>query len=298
MIVLVTGTSSGIGQANRRAARRCGPHVFAGRLEGLCRASSGRHRAALDVRSDESVAAFVEAALARGGHIDALVNNAAYGLSGSLEETTIDEARSVLDTNLFGAVRTVRAVLPHFRKQGRGRIVNISSGAGFTAEPFAGWYTVSKFAIEGFSRNAVARGASVRRARLARAARVVPHQHRARRGLHRGAGRRLRSVAHARASRRRRLLEGGMPPDRVARCVQRVLHARRPRLRYRVGADVTSSFWSGASCRRDCSTAGAPVLPAAPATRSDEPVTRTRAPRPANRARRTRRARPRPRMRP
>ena len=62
----------------------------------------------------ESVAAFVETALAHGGHIDALVNNAAYGLSGSLEETTIDEAQNVLDTNLFGAVRTVRAVLPHF----------------------------------------------------------------------------------------------------------------------------------------------------------------------------------------
>ena len=152
MIVLVTGTSSGIGQAVAAQLGAAGHTVFAGSLEGpTADPPAGVTELPLDVRSEDSVRSFVGASLARGGRIDALVNNAAYGLSGSLEEITIEEARKVLETNLFGIVRTTRAVLPHFRAQRGGRLVNISSGAGFTAEPFAGWYTVSKFAVEGFS---------------------------------------------------------------------------------------------------------------------------------------------------
>ena len=204
MIVLVTGTSSGIGEAICARLGAAGHTVFAGRLDGPSAAPPrGVTELLLDVRSNESVTAFVETALARGGHIDALVNNAAYGLSGALEETTIDEAQKVLDTNLFGAVRTVRAVLPHYRRQGGGRIVMIGSGAGFTAEPFAGWYTASKFAVEGFAETLwhEVRPFGVRvslvqpgwcRTNIVRNA-VNDHR----------ACRRLRSVAHRRALRRR-----------------------------------------------------------------------------------------------
>jgi NAD(P)-dependent dehydrogenase (short-subunit alcohol dehydrogenase family) len=245
MIVLVTGTSSGIGQATVARLGAAGHTVFAGRLDGASSAPPpGVSELPLDVRSDESVAAFVEAALARSGRIDALVNNAAYGLSGSLEETTIAEAQHLLDTNFFGAVRTMRALLPHFRQRGRGRIVNISSGAGFTAEPFAGWYTVSKFAVEGFSETLwhEVRPFGVR------VSLVQPGW--CRTNIVRAASFAAQPVADYDPWRKACLeaasgfLEAGMPPDRVARCVQRVLEARRPRLRYRVGADVTTSFWS------------------------------------------------------
>jgi NAD(P)-dependent dehydrogenase (short-subunit alcohol dehydrogenase family) len=244
MIVLVTGASGGIGHATAARLWRAGHVVFAGRLDGpSAPGPEGVTELPLDVRSEESVATFVETARAMAGRIDAVVNNAAYGLSGSLEESTIAEAQNVLDTNLFGAVRTVRAVLPHFRRQGGGRIVNISSGAGFTAEPFAGWYTASKFALEGFSETlwheVVPFGVHVSlvqpgwcRTDIVRNAVLTEHPI--------ADYDPWRTVCIQAASR---YLEAGLPPDDVARCVQRVLDARRPRLRYRVGADVTSSFW-------------------------------------------------------
>jgi NAD(P)-dependent dehydrogenase (short-subunit alcohol dehydrogenase family) len=247
VIVLITGTSSGIGQATAARLGAAGHVVFAGRLDGPSgNPPPGVTELRLDVNSDESVSAFVEIALARAQRIDALVNNAAYGLSGSLEEATLAEAQKVLDTNVFGTVRTVRALLPHFRRQGGGRIVNISSGAGFTAEPFAGWYTISKFAVEGFSEtlwhemrpfnvrvSLVEPGwcrTNIVRDAVAAATPVAAYDP-------------WRKVCVAAASG---YLEAGMPPDAVARCVERALQAARPRLRYRVGADVSSSFW----CRR------------------------------------------------
>jgi NAD(P)-dependent dehydrogenase (short-subunit alcohol dehydrogenase family) len=245
MIVLITGTSSGIGQATAVRLGAAGHTVFAGRLDGPSAAAPpGVCELPLDVRSDESVAAFVETARARGGRIDALVNNAAYALCGAIEETTLAEAKQVLDTNFFGAVRLVRALVPHFRAQGGGRIVNISSGAGFTAEPFAGWYTVSKFAVEGFSETLWHElrpfGVQV----------SLVQSGWCRTNIVRDAVFTTEPVADYDPWRRvcidtaSRSLEAGMPPDHVARCVQRALEARRPRLRYRVGADVTSSFWA------------------------------------------------------
>jgi NAD(P)-dependent dehydrogenase (short-subunit alcohol dehydrogenase family) len=247
MNVLVTGTSSGIGQAIAGRLGAAGHRVFAGRLEGPSgNPPPGVTELTLDVRSDESVAAFVTSCVGLGGHIDAVINNAAYGLSGSLEETTIAEARKVLETNLFGAVRMTREVLPHFRRQGRGRIINISSGAGFTAEPFAGWYTVSKFGIEGYSETLwhEVRPFGVRvtlvqpgwcRTNIVRNAAFTEHT--------------IRDYDPWRepcVAAEEAFLEAGISPDRVARCVQRVLGARYPRLRYQVGSDVTSSHW----CRR------------------------------------------------
>ena len=244
MIVLVTGTSSGIGLATATRLGSAGHTVFAGRLDGPSTSPpAGVTELPLDVRSDESVAAFVEAARTSAGRIDAVVNNAACGLSGSLEETTIAEARQLIDTNVFGAVRMVRALLPDFRKQGGGRIVNISSGAGFTATPFAGWYGASKFAIEGFSETLwhEVRPFGVH------VSLVQPGWCRTQIGA--TAVFAAQPVADYDPWRKACIeatsgfLEAGMPPDRVAHCVQRALTARRPRLRYRVGMDVTASFW-------------------------------------------------------
>jgi NAD(P)-dependent dehydrogenase (short-subunit alcohol dehydrogenase family) len=244
MIVLVTGTSSGIGKATAVRLGSAGHIVFAGRLDEPSDAPpAGVTELRLDVGSDESVTAFVDAALATYGRIDAVVNNAAFGLSGALEESTVAEAQRLLNTNLFGTVRMVRAVLPHFRARRAGRIVNIGSGAGFTAEPFAGWYTVSKFAIEGFSETLwhelMPFGVYV----------SIVQPGWCRTNIVRDALRTAQAIAEygpwrtASVDAATRYLANGMPVDAVARCVQRVLDAPHPRLRYRVGADVNGSFW-------------------------------------------------------
>ena len=106
----------------------------------------------LDVNSDESAGPCVDALKQKTeGHLDVLVNNAGFVSIGRIEETTIEEAKLQLETNLFGALRIVRAVLPTMRKQRSGQIINIGSLAGQFALPFHGFYAVSKFALEGFT---------------------------------------------------------------------------------------------------------------------------------------------------
>jgi NAD(P)-dependent dehydrogenase (short-subunit alcohol dehydrogenase family) len=105
----------------------------------------------LDVRDDASVASGVEAVLGQTGRIDVLVNNAGYSVVGAIEETSPSEAQALFDTNVFGVLRMVRAVLPAMRRQGSGTIVNTSSVLGFLPRPFMGLYASSKHALEGLS---------------------------------------------------------------------------------------------------------------------------------------------------
>jgi NAD(P)-dependent dehydrogenase (short-subunit alcohol dehydrogenase family) len=151
-IALVTGASSGIGQATARLLARRGYRVI-----GTSRDPSAGERlpavelVPLDVRSDASVSACIEAVLRQEGRIAVLVNNAGYELAGALEEVTLDEAKAQFETNFFGVVRMVRSVLPVMRRQRRGRIINISSLQGLTSVPFLGIYSASKFAVEGYT---------------------------------------------------------------------------------------------------------------------------------------------------
>jgi NAD(P)-dependent dehydrogenase (short-subunit alcohol dehydrogenase family) len=106
---------------------------------------------ALDVRVDDSVDACVNAITSQASRLDVLVNNAGYELAGALEELSIEEAKAQFETNFFGVVRMVKAVLPHMRQQQAGQIINISSLAGLTPAPFMGMYSASKFALEGYT---------------------------------------------------------------------------------------------------------------------------------------------------
>src|SRR5437899_3785996 len=149
--VLVTGASSGIGQATARLLAERGFTVF-----GTARKPDPKKREsftmlALDVRSDDSVRACVEQVVGQAGRLDVLVNNAGYSLTGAAEETSVEEAKAQLETNFFGVVRMVNAVLPAMRAARAGKIVNISSLAGNTAIPFSAFYSASKFALEGYS---------------------------------------------------------------------------------------------------------------------------------------------------
>jgi NAD(P)-dependent dehydrogenase (short-subunit alcohol dehydrogenase family) len=158
-VVLITGASSGIGKACAEVlfARGCrvyGTSRRAPRAVVEARTSDLApllRMIPLDVTSDESVAAAVGIVLASEGRIDVLVNNAGFGVAGAVESTTIDEAREQLETNFFGTVRVCQAVLPVMRRQGSGRILNISSIAGQIGIPFQAFYSASKFAVEGLS---------------------------------------------------------------------------------------------------------------------------------------------------
>ena len=105
----------------------------------------------LDVRADDSVWACVDAVSSRGGRIDVLINNAGYELAGAVEELTSEDTRAQFETNFFGVVRMVTAVLPAMRQQKRGHIINVSSLAGVSSIPFLGIYSASKFALEGYT---------------------------------------------------------------------------------------------------------------------------------------------------
>src|SRR5256714_3795651 len=106
----------------------------------------------LDVTSDESVEAAVKEVLRSHGRIDLLVNNAGFSIApAGAEESSIEQARSIFDTNFFGVVRMTRAVVPHMRRQGAGRIINIGSVLGFLPMPFMALYAATKHAVEGYS---------------------------------------------------------------------------------------------------------------------------------------------------
>lgn len=151
-VVLVTGVSSGIGRAVAQLFVEQGCQVF-----GTVRRATtldllpGVELVEMDVRDDASVQRAIETVIVQAKRIDVLVNNAGGSLVGSVEETSIAEAQSLFDTNVWGALRTTQAVLPHMREQRSGRIVNISSVLGFLPAPFMGLYSASKHAIEGMS---------------------------------------------------------------------------------------------------------------------------------------------------
>jgi NAD(P)-dependent dehydrogenase (short-subunit alcohol dehydrogenase family) len=150
--VLITGASSGIGAATAALLAASGYRVFGTSRGPVPEAASGdMEMLALDVRSGASVGACVETLLERAGRIDALVNNAGFALHGESEGTTPEQAVRQLETNVVGVMRVTNAVLPAMRREGRGRIVNVSSLAGLTAVPFLSVYCASKYALEGYS---------------------------------------------------------------------------------------------------------------------------------------------------
>jgi NAD(P)-dependent dehydrogenase (short-subunit alcohol dehydrogenase family) len=151
-VVLVTGASSGVGQATARVLAHKGYKVFGTSRQPLGVALTPNvEMLALDVRDDESVAACLQAVISKEGRLDVLVNNAGYELAGAFEEVSLDEAKAQFETNFFGVIRMIKAVLPLMRRQGHGQIINISSLSGLSPIPFMGIYSASKFALEGYT---------------------------------------------------------------------------------------------------------------------------------------------------
>ena len=142
-VVILTGGTSGIGAATARLLRQEGCKVY----EFSRRDADDPMHFSVDVTDEAAVKAAVDAVAAKEGRIDILVNNAGFGISGAMEFTESADAHRLMEVNLFGMDNMIRAVLPHMRRAGAGRIVNISSVAGVFAIPFQAWYSISKAAV-------------------------------------------------------------------------------------------------------------------------------------------------------
>ncbi len=153
-VIIITGASSGMGKDAALQLIREGHTVYgaARRVEKMQEISdAGGHVIKLDVTKEEEVKAAVDKVISEQGRIDALINNAGYGSYGSVEETTIEDAKYQFEVNIFGLARITQLVIPHMRKQNSGKILNISSMGGKVYTPLGAWYHATKHALEGWS---------------------------------------------------------------------------------------------------------------------------------------------------
>lgn len=153
-VVLITGASAGIGKdtAVRLLKDGCIVYATARRLDHMANLGAlGATVLRMDVTSDAEVQAVVDQIIREQGHVDVLVNNAGFGLYGSVEEVDLEAAHYQLEVNLFGMARVSRAVIPHMRERRSGRIINVSSIGGKIYTPLGSWYHASKHAVEGWS---------------------------------------------------------------------------------------------------------------------------------------------------
>lgn len=148
-VAVVTGGTSGIGKATALALKDAGYTVYelSRRAEGV----EGLRHIAADVTDEEAVRSAVAQIAAEAGHIDVLVNNAGFGISGAIEFTETADARKLFDVNFFGMVNMNRAVVPLMRAAGRGRIVNLSSVAAPVPIPFQAYYSATKAAVNAYT---------------------------------------------------------------------------------------------------------------------------------------------------
>lgn len=152
-VVLLTGASSGIGKKTAQLLAEKGYNVYgtSRKVEFNNKQKGNIKMIPLDVCDDESVKRAVDYIINKENKIDILINNAGFGIAGSIEDTSILEAKSQLETNFFGAHRMIKEVLPHMRKNGTGKIIIIGSVAGFFSIPFQSMYCAAKYALEGYT---------------------------------------------------------------------------------------------------------------------------------------------------
>jgi NAD(P)-dependent dehydrogenase (short-subunit alcohol dehydrogenase family) len=236
--VLVTGATSGIGRSIATHLAMKGYRVFGTSRKPTVETLDGFEVLKLDVTDDDSVQACVAAVLERAGMLDVLVNNAGVDLAGAIEETTLEEAQWIFDINFFGAVRMIKAALPHMRERRSGQIINISSALGRAAWPFEAFYCSSKYALEGYTE-------SLRYEMALFGIKISSVQP----GFYKSNISKTQRYAEPTipdyAAARTRAIELGKKwaeeapdPLPVAKTVQRIIESRSPRLRYAVGIEA------------------------------------------------------------
>lgn len=152
-VVLITGASSGMGKETAITLAKKGYTVYgaARRVENMKQIiDAGGHAIALDITNEASVKECVEKVISEQGRIDVLWNNAGFGLYGSVEDTSIEDARYQFEVNIFGLANITKEVLPHMRAQKSGRILLTSSMGGKMYTPLGAWYHATKHALEGW----------------------------------------------------------------------------------------------------------------------------------------------------
>lgn len=235
-VALVTGASSGIGEASARALQAAGYRVFGTYRKPLTQWAGGIEYLACDVTRDESVSAAVQQVLQATGRIDLLVNNAGIGLIAGAEESSVEQARALFEVNLFGAIRMTQAVLLTMRRQRSGRIVNLSSILGVIPSPYSALYSATKHAMEGYfeSLDHEVRGFGIRALLVEPAYTRTSFEGNV---LH--ADRKLDAYQAARTQAEalvRTVMQQADTPETVAQVVLRAAQDPKPRLRYTAGS--------------------------------------------------------------
>lgn len=147
-VVLITGASSGIGKSTAELLTKRGFKVYGTSRKPKQESIDGYSMIALDVTEEASISRAIQTILDKEGRIDVLVNNAGMGITGPVEDTPTEEMKKVFNTNFFGAIDVMKAVIPHMRKQGGGHIINVTSIAGYMGLPYRGIYSATKGALE------------------------------------------------------------------------------------------------------------------------------------------------------
>jgi NAD(P)-dependent dehydrogenase (short-subunit alcohol dehydrogenase family) len=243
-VVLVTGASSGIGKCCAEYLAKQGYRVYGtSRRDGSTDKGQRSANANLfqmirmDVTDELSVKHGIDHIIALESRIDVVMNNAGFAIIGSLEDTTIEEVKSQLETNFFGSLRVCRAVLPVMRRQSSGHIINISSIGGLISLPFQSAYSASKFALEGAME---ALRMEVRPFGI-QVVLIEPGDFNTEITQHRRkTGRSAQNSAYTDTLQNvLRIVESGErnapTPERIARLINKIIHMNSPRLRYTVG---------------------------------------------------------------
>ncbi|HVD21283.1 MAG TPA: SDR family oxidoreductase [Nitrososphaera sp.] len=249
-VAIVTGSSTGIGYETSLILARNGFLTYA-TMRNLNKSEDMKLTVAkenlpiqikqLDVTDDVSVKNAIQEISSEAGHIDVLVNNAGYGLNGAFEDLAMDEIKAQYETNVFGLVRTTQAVLPIMRKQGSGRIINISSGAGRIGYPGGSAYVSSKFALEGLSESMAY---EIEQFGI-KTVLVEPGFVRTKIGENMAISKKTQDpnspysqMMQMMSSNQERMLENGSDANLVAEVVVEAATAKEPNLRYLAGKDV------------------------------------------------------------
>lgn len=235
-VALVTGASSGIGEATADRLAKAGYTVYGTSRRGARGGELPYEMLRLDVTSDESVSAAVEEVIRLEERIDLLVNNAGVGVApAGAEESSIEQARMIFETNFFGMVRVTRAVVRHMRRQGSGRILNIGSVLGFLPMPYGALYAATKHAVAGYSESLD----HELRTRGIRVSVIEPAYTKTAFDTNMTeADAKLNEYAEVRAllaGRMKELMAGADAPGVVAEVVLKAAAASRPKLRYAAG---------------------------------------------------------------
>ncbi len=249
-VVLITGASSGIGKEAAVLLAEDGYTVYgaARRVEKMKELEKlGVRLLKMDVSKDKDMVSGVEKIIKDEGRIDVLVNNAGYGSYGSLEDTPMSEAKYQFEVNVFGLARLTQLVLPHMRKQGSGKIINVSSIGGKIYEPHGAWYHSTKFAVEGLSD-------SIRLELKQFGIDVVivepgpiatEWNEIARENLKKVSGKTAyKDLALKHAAMMERFDERGSHPKVIGKVIHKAIKARRPRTRYPAGKMARSILFA------------------------------------------------------